>query len=175
MQAKWWFRDAWYTVSELAKMAGNGVNERVLKVRLRDGWTVKQALEIPLETPKKPAVVFDLRLYYIACFVQRQLVSVWDAETEPIRQTDGDTYELERLFYTYLFRFTGPMEFDYWAVHKKSGKVSEPVYECRITGKSIVITHVRYCGKREPYRGGYEAIVSTEQTPAAYRYSVRAR
>lgn len=173
MQLKWWFEGRWLTVSELAKMAGNGVNERVLKNRLRDGWTIRQALETPAERPKKPAVIFDIRLYYIACFVQRQLLCVWNANTEPIRQTDVDTYELKRHFYTYVFKYTGPMTFDYHAVYRKTGKISEPTYECRITGKRIMITHVRFCGRREPYRGGYESEATTDQTPAAYRHSVR--
>lgn len=174
MELKYLYAGKQYTLRELADQAAPGVNERVLRRRIRDGWSTADAVTIPAgnhRTPRKGAlIVDDIRLYIVCCFVQRFILDCWHDEDAPVTRTGDSEYQLDRGFYTWQFRFTDAMTFQAAAYFRRTGRISWPVYECVFGGGIIrIVNHIQPDGRHPVTQPPIDARANTTRMPEAYK------
>lgn len=174
-----------YTLTQLAAMAVPGLNERKLRRRLMDHWSVADAISIPpgelrvklVRSKEKSGVVDDIHLYIAACFVDKFLLGVWHPDDLPITRLPDGQYELKRRFYTWRFLFSSAMTFKAAAYFRPTGTLSYPIYECAFGGGHVrIVSYVDERGRSIPYDlPKTDCEGATTRMPEGYKHSMALR
>lgn len=131
---KYFFRGRGYkNIHDLSLVAPNRACDGTISRRLRDGWTIEDALTAPVIDPRLTRKADKVR------DPEKRMVYLWmiryiyenKMDPEKIEYLGNRHYQIHTLNFIWDFIFEGDM-MTAKAIYKSSGKISYPVYKCPV-------------------------------------------